>query len=1360
MAVRITDGALGWTATIDDSDIDRIAGRIEKRIESLGKNVQQQGEELENWAKKAASLAASYASFSAGKELLMNIIRVRGEFQQLEIAFTTMLKSKEEADKLMANVVKLAATTPFGLQDVATGAKQLLAYGTAAKDITPTLSMLGNIASGVSAPLGDIVYLYGTLQTQGRAYSKDIQQFTGRGIPIIKELAAQFNVAESEVMGLVEAGKVGFPEVEKAFKSMTSASGMFYNLMQEQSKSLTGQLSNLEDSFDSMLNAIGKSNEGLLNTGIAGLNVLVNNYEKVIGIIEVMIVAYGAYRTALVLEAALLQVSAARAVGLTTAELLHLGAITAKTAAMRVLNAVMAASPVIAYTAVITALTVAIYALTQTTNSAAVSQRALADLSASYQGKLAQEKSQLQDLVKIAKSRNSTEDERIAAIKQLNELNPKFLGGLNAQNIKTKEGTDAIKEYLEWLENKLQGEAAYVVKADAIKRIAERNAKALTDPTDKGLDFTTRFGYSLKNFFKGRAMLSAQDEATDIVKQLNQQDQAIIDAVDKQYKEQLKANILKTDSKKGNAEIKTVRNRAYYEKIIKEETDALNALDKYSKDFEAKSKPIKERIRAAEKELLAFDVHDKAAQKANDDLEKWGDKKLEILNKISENEAALSAKSKTQSQQEIEDAKNKYNSLRKELENYNKKAPKAQRIGAGTFARIDVMEQNESGNIEFRQQTEIIKSNLDKQKLLYDQFEEYKLKVGEAKAKERYASEVDTSKTYLQKLQIAYSVTYAKGLLTGFTGPVQERLAFLSKATNDEIKNEEQKHKELLESLMSYEQTRKVLIETYEKNRIKLIAEGRTNEVTVLDKIQSESLNNLDDQNIQKLNSYRLLFEGIDRLSDKAARKVISDAAVMLKQLLETGKISKNLAKQISDQIKDATESLESRLPEKLQKSATSLSQISSIIGDIDDGFGLWIGNLSNVIGNIGQIKLEMLELDKLKSGDILGGVSGGLGLFSSALSIFKSLDSLFSASSKRREEQQKYINDLQTKQNEAIIKALDKQLSLINQVYGTEKVLKYVEAINSIGNAAENVKGQLQGMYQLTGNKTVDELISKVNSGIALNFIQAPQFEELKNNLKQVDPDNLSELQKLLDEGKLDEKTTKLAESLIDLKQKATEASNSIKETLTGTSFESLADSIVDMFAQGSDAAADFGKNFEEIMQKAILNSFKTKAIADQLQAFYDQFADFSKSGSQLTKEEIEILRKQYDKIISEGQAKFDELEKVTGISFNGSSSSSSLQGQIKGITEDTGSKIVGAFNGMRLTQLETNVILRNQIASMARMERLAIDNLSYAVKIEANTKQTANNTGEALPYLKNISENTKDTLATQLRAAGKYGY
>ena len=121
---------------------------------------------------------------TALKNFVTELVNVRGQFQQLEIAFSTMLKSKEKADKLMAELVDIAAKTPFDLQGVASSAKQMLAYGSSAENVGDELVMLGNVAAGVGSQLSDIAYLYGTLRTQGRAYAVDIRQFAGRGIPI------------------------------------------------------------------------------------------------------------------------------------------------------------------------------------------------------------------------------------------------------------------------------------------------------------------------------------------------------------------------------------------------------------------------------------------------------------------------------------------------------------------------------------------------------------------------------------------------------------------------------------------------------------------------------------------------------------------------------------------------------------------------------------------------------------------------------------------------------------------------------------------------------------------------------------------------------------------------------------------------------------------------------------------------------------------------------------------------------------------------------------------------------------------------------------------------------------------------
>ena len=189
---------------------------------------------------------------------------------------TLMHGDAETAKALETQLVSLAAKTPFSLTEVQDATKQLLAYGFAASDVTKNISMLGDVASALKIPFGDIAYLYGTLKTQGRAYSRDIMQFTQRGIPIVKELAKQFGVTEAEVMKLVEAGKVGFPQVEKAFQSLTSQGGMFFNMMSEQSKTVGGQLSNLGDSWEQLKVNIGKSQTGLIASTVSWANSMVS----------------------------------------------------------------------------------------------------------------------------------------------------------------------------------------------------------------------------------------------------------------------------------------------------------------------------------------------------------------------------------------------------------------------------------------------------------------------------------------------------------------------------------------------------------------------------------------------------------------------------------------------------------------------------------------------------------------------------------------------------------------------------------------------------------------------------------------------------------------------------------------------------------------------------------------------------------------------------------------------------------------------------------------------------------------------------------------------------------------------------
>lgn len=299
-------GALAFKATLDIDDFKVSSEAMGRYIKNASDNAVLEANRMEQsfltFAQNGARYIVSYLVGQGMMSLVQSIVQVRGQFQQLELAFNTMLRSTEKSQVLMSQLVDTAARTPFDLTSIAQGAKQMLAFGSNVKSVVDEIVMLGNVASGVSAPLGDLIYLYGTLRSQGRAYTVDIRQFAGRGIPIYEELGKVLNADRQELNKLVTEGKVGFPEVEKAFKNMTSEGGIYFNLMQEQSKSLTGMLSNLGDAWDSALNKIGQDNQDLFTGAIQGAIDLVENMDQIIRIVQAVTIAYGSYKAAIVLN--------------------------------------------------------------------------------------------------------------------------------------------------------------------------------------------------------------------------------------------------------------------------------------------------------------------------------------------------------------------------------------------------------------------------------------------------------------------------------------------------------------------------------------------------------------------------------------------------------------------------------------------------------------------------------------------------------------------------------------------------------------------------------------------------------------------------------------------------------------------------------------------------------------------------------------------------------------------------------------------------------------------------------------------------------------------------------------------------
>lgn len=253
----------------------------------------------------AHMLSAALLGGLGFEQLTSSIFNTRSQFQQLEISFTTMLGSADKSKQLMDELIQTAAHTPFDMSSVTSGAKQLLAYGTEAKDVNKTLVQLGDIASGLNIPLGDLVYLYGTTVSQGRMFTVDLRQFMGRGVPLAEELGKILHQNTTEVQESVSKGKVTSDIFKEAIANMTQAGGRFGGLMEQQSKTLEGQWSNIGDSISQMFNEIGKKSEGVFSSSLSIISAMVENWQEVIKVIGVATVAVGSYRASLMAAASI-----------------------------------------------------------------------------------------------------------------------------------------------------------------------------------------------------------------------------------------------------------------------------------------------------------------------------------------------------------------------------------------------------------------------------------------------------------------------------------------------------------------------------------------------------------------------------------------------------------------------------------------------------------------------------------------------------------------------------------------------------------------------------------------------------------------------------------------------------------------------------------------------------------------------------------------------------------------------------------------------------------------------------------------------------------------------------------------------
>ena len=260
--------------------------------------------------------------------------------------------------------------------------------------------------------------------------------FMNAGIPIIAELSKVVGKSETEIKEMVSAGKIGFPEVQAVIKNMTDEGGLFFNLMAEQSKSLGGQISNLKDNFDQMLNEIGKSSEGIVSGAIKGVSFLVENYQTLGKIIAGLIVTYGTYKTAIIVHNALIALNTQLTNGWTIAQLAQYRGLLLLEKAQKLLNATMLANPYVLVATAVVGLGVAMWALKDNTTAAEKAQRDYNNQKQKAIDWEQQHKQKIDDLIESATNQALADADRQKALIALQNEYPNIFAKYDIETLK------------------------------------------------------------------------------------------------------------------------------------------------------------------------------------------------------------------------------------------------------------------------------------------------------------------------------------------------------------------------------------------------------------------------------------------------------------------------------------------------------------------------------------------------------------------------------------------------------------------------------------------------------------------------------------------------------------------------------------------------------------------------------------------------------------------------------------------------------------------------------------------------------------------------------------------------------------
>ncbi len=1333
------------------------------QFKKVGDQATKEGNKIDGALKKVGMAVGAYFATAQLQAFAQKVIQVRSEVEKLQVSFKT-LAGAEAGGKLFNEIRQFAAATPLLVKDLASAAQTMLGFGISAEKIMPNLRAIGDISMGDAQKLQSLSLAFSQMTATGKLMGQDLLQMINAGFNPLEEISRKTGQSIGVLKEKMSEGAISAEMVRDAFISATSEGGKFNGMLEAQSKTIAGQMSNLEGAMDDAMNAIGENFQPIIVEAIGGLTELVKNFDTVGKVILTCVEAVGAYKAAELVSIAITK--------------RHTIAIIAQTVAQTALNAVMALNPYVAATMAVVALAAAIYTWTDRTTAQERAEERLRQRNKDLEEALDDRREASEALLSVVTDETKTDNERSEALQKLKEREAAVFEKYDTFIELTNKRTEAQKKLNEAIRDEANAQK---------ERGYEADKKALDVIKDYEKTPTNSYAWMrVQGEFEkdtGKNAAGRGDEITkwmsEIKKRVNIQDRERSTSAQSSYlasisgmsidamkdEETHMKNLLNQAKKQNKEYILTNGILVSRAQLV----ERINKLQERQKEQGVTSNPYKEAL--GEWEKATKKIKD-LQRKANTSLTK--EERTKLDEDLKAQEAALkTAKEKLESYGWKDPSKNKGQDRTAEVK--SKQQREAERAERDTQlaiekAKVDAMKEGKEKTlkqIDIEYEAEMNRIN-DWYDDLIAQRVQREEELWKANPKNKDKKFVASASAY------EHTAEDNNQYVAQLSNAQNKRSKAITKANEEERKANEQAMREYLREFGTYEEKRLAITQEYAQKIKDAKTEG---EKLTLGEQEKAEIQELEEQFGRAAQALSDLFGDAAKKSTAEIEKIIAKYRELLEYMqgkksqeelisggnwtqteltgavdkVKSGKVD---VKGLDDLIKKFEDSLKARDPftpikdafQKIRNAAqdgnvsfkdlgVGLSEASDAVADyllpnlnkIGDAvttiFGEGAGNVvkdatSLVSGTLGMGK----GVGQIMSGDILGGVASAMSGFAEIFSTISSwgvtdnIEEMNRAIAQATETidnfswaMNEYINDLkESTSNEAYSNYKSAAENLGRQMKSYKDIIRSSESVYSSDNWL-GFGGHDSILYHLQKGGYDENGIFQTLLSRGYKKDLADWSAEDWHNLRKSDAALYSELQSLITEiGESEgweeyaEKINNAADAMSELSGKQDELRDALKENVTGISFDAMEDEFKSVLSDMESDADDFTNMFQRRINDVSFR-YLTEQMSDELDAYYNALYNAASNGG-IDATEAASLAAMRQEIIDETMKQRELLKEAGAIKdTNESTGAQATTRGISNIREDQADVMNGRLTYIQsvVTQQLQQIIEQKAIAS-----------------------------------------------------------